>query len=152
MFVNHSGWTAEQGFFSYDIFIDEKREDYEIHYADGSVAKQNSPFHEVTRDWNYDGDVYTLLGAFFTKEGSGGEFWTPENMVSALIEAMEGERRHGAASVISIPGIELPEKENRPTLEYTIRQSERRAMHKDIERNRKMNILGIRPSNEPWAH
>lgn len=149
MYVNHSGWNAEFGSFSYDIFVDEKREDYEIHYKNGTVDKQNGPFEAVTADWNNDGDVYTQFGAWFRDENGRGSFWTPEQMVQALVDSMEGS--YGCSNVSHIPGITLPERDKRPSLSETIEQSERRAAAQESESNRKMDMLGIRPSGEPWA-
>lgn len=151
MYVNHSGWNIEHGSFSYNIYINEEKEDYEIHFVDGTVARQCSPFQEVTADWNCDGDRYTQFGAWFTEDGHNSEFWTPQDMVVCLIDAMNGDRSRGNATVKVIPGIELPPKEKRPKLDDRLRQTEQRRMHQDIELNRKMNTLGIRPHNEPWA-
>lgn len=149
MYVNHSGWNAEYGSFSYDVFVDEKREDYEIHYKNGTVDKQAGPFQEVTADWNNDGDVYTQFGAWFRDENGRGSFWTPEQLVMALIETLDGYTSY--TNVSHIPGITLPARDKRPALQDTIEQSERRAFHQEAERNRKMDMLGIRPPNEPWA-
>lgn len=146
MFVNHSGWNMEHGSFSYNIFVDEHREDYILHFSDGSKQYQRSPFATVTADWNHDGDIYSLFGAWFSENTSGcGEFWTPEQMVSELIDSLDPNRRQSGAHIVSIPGIEVPTPDKRPSLTDTIRQSENRAMHQDIEKNRKMNALGIRP-------
>ena len=151
MYVNHSGWNETQGFFNYDIFVDEKREDYELRFADGSKARQCSSFHNLTGDWNNDGDVYTQFGAFFTKDGRYSEFWTPENMVMALIEGREGDRSRDNSTVVEIPGVDIPEKNKRPKLEDKIRTSEARAMHRECEKNRAMKHLGIRSPGDPWA-
>lgn len=152
MFVNHSGWNSERGSFSYDIFVDERREDYALHFSDGKTKHQRSPFSEVTADWNHDGDVYTQFGAWFSERPNGnGEFWTPEDMVAELIDALDPDRRRSGAHIVSIPGIEVPTPDKRPSLTDKIRQSENRAMHQDIEKNRKMNALGIRGPGEPWA-
>lgn len=149
MYVEHSGWSLEKGAYSYQIFIDEKKTDYEIHFHNGSIAKQAGPFEYVTADWNNDGDVYTEFGASFISD-NGKSFWTPVEMVSALIAAREGEKPWGGASVKDIPGINLP-GEKHPGLDEQIKRSEQRAMHQEIERNQKMNALGIRGPGEPWA-
>ena len=146
MYVNHSGWNTEYGSFSYNIFVDEKREDYEIHYKNGTVDKQDGPFQEVTADWNNDDDVYTQFGAWFREANGRGSFWTPEQLVQALVDSMEG-----SSHVSHIPGITLPARDKRPSLEDTIAQSERRAAAQDADRNRKMDMLGIRPPNDPWV-
>ena len=156
MYVTHSGWNAQYGAFHYDLYIDENKTDYEILYKNGMIAKQTSPFHLETRDWNHDGDVYTLFGAQFQnyeKDGSraGSSFWTPEDMVRAQIDAMDESRTRYGNEVISIPGISVPSKENRPNLSEKLRNTEARCLAQDIERNRKMNAFGIRPPGEPWA-
>lgn len=151
MYVNHSGWNSVYGSFSYNIYINEEREDYEIHFVDGSIAKQCSPFQHVTADWNCDGDRYTQFGAWFTQDGHNSDFWTPEAMVCCLLDGMTGDRSRGNATVKAIPGINLPSKEKRPNLDDQLKRTEQRKMHQDMERNRKMNMLGIRSPNEPWA-
>ena len=156
MYVNHSGWNEKHGAFYYDIYINEYKTDYAIHYQNGMIAKQSTPFHVETRDWNHDGDVYPLFGAWFQcydKDGSfsGGHFWTPESMVAVLIEAMDNTRTRYGNEVVSIPGITLPEPGKRPNLNDHIRRTEARSMAQDVERNRKMKALGIRQPGEPWA-
>lgn len=47
MYVNHSGWSADIGSFSYDIYMDENKKDYEIRYADGSVDRQITPLRPL---------------------------------------------------------------------------------------------------------
>lgn len=156
MQVTHSGWNAQYGAFHYEVFVDENKTDYELHYKNGMIARQSSPFQEETRDWNHDDDVYTLFGAWFTcyePDGSfaGGDFWTPEDLVRAAIDCLNPEEIRYGNQVIAVPGIEVPRPDQRPNLEARLKQNERRALAQDIERNRKMNALGIRPSNEPWA-
>ena len=156
MKVNHSGWTEQSGAFDYDVFIDENKTDYELHYKNGMIARQSSPFQEETRDWNHDDDVYTQFGAWFScydPDGSfsGGSFWTPEDLVRAAVDCSDPAKIRYGNQVIAVPGIEVPRPDQRPKLDTRIAQNERRAMAQDIERNRKMNALGIRPPNEPWA-
>ena len=148
MYVNHSGWNEKHGAFYYDIYINEHKTDYEIHYQNGMIAKQSTPFHVETRDWNHDGDVYPLFGAWFQ---CCGHFWTPESMVAVLIEAMDNTRTRYGNEVVSIPGITLPEPGKRPNLNDHIRRTESKSMAQDAERNRKMKALGIRQPGEPWA-
>lgn len=107
MNVEYSGWKEDCGFFSFQIPVDETKEDYEIRLKNGSVFRQSSPFQAVTRDWNWDGDVYTRFGAYFAYDGGGGEFFTPEDMVSLVV--------HDGAE---IPGITDPFK--RPSLDEQI--------------------------------
>jgi len=160
--VTYSGWTSEHGSFHCDIYIDENKTDYEIHFGDGSVMYQSTPFHSVTADWNHDDDIYTEFGAFFNHKNEKGEFthgsfWTPAEMVRAVADAVEKlseGRQVYSNEVIRIPGIEIPMPEKRPSLENHLRnleREERRKDYQDIERNRKMSSLGIRGPGEPWA-
>lgn len=152
MYVNHSGWSEDIGSFSYDIYMDESKTDYEIHYADGSVDRQVTPFEAVTNDWNNDGDVYTMFGAYFEHDSTGWrQFMTPESMVMLLLASRFDPHRVNGPLATEIPGIDIPDRDKRPKLEQTIQESERRAFHRDAERNRKMDMLGIRPPNEPWV-
>lgn len=150
MYVNHSGWSQEYGPFNYNIFVDEKKTDYEIVYVDGKVCKQASPFEYLTADWNCDGDVYTQFGAYFDGRYAGRNFWTVEELVSACIEAIDKELLRGS-DVKEVTGIVIPPREKRQSLEESIRMSEQRAAHQEAERNRKMDMLGIRRPGEPWA-
>lgn len=155
MYVEYSGWTEKDGFFRYDIFVNEKKMDYELHYASGKVAKQNSPFTEETGDWNHDGDYYTLFGAWFRHEDEhgnflGGEFWSVEQMVRAVIDAKDPDNRFYGDHIVDIPGIEIPSSKNTQTLDDHLRHTEQRAAAQEAERNRKMDMLGIRPPNESW--
>lgn len=156
MYVNHSGWNEKDGFFNYNIFVDENKKDYEIHYKSGVILRQNGPFEVHTQDWNHDGDVYSLFGAYFDRYEPDGKcnsagFWTPEQMVSELIEGLEESSSSYYDKVVEIPGIELPGVGKRPSLESQIRESERHKMAQDIERNRKMDALGIRHPGDPWV-
>ncbi len=157
MLVNHSGRNERYGPFSYNVFVDEKRTDYEVRFASGKTLKQRTPFENFTYDWNNDGDVYEQFGAFFDLYDQKGEFvqrwgfWTPEDMVFALIEGMDEYKRQREDVVVSITGIQLPSPDKRPGIDAQIRQSEQRAMAQEVERNRKMAALGIRGPGEPWA-
>lgn len=116
MLVNYGGWNEKYGFFSFDIFVDETKRNYEIQYRDGTTRLQNSPFHTVTQDWNNDGDVYPLFGAYFAEFDSTGHFkgavfWTPEEMVHAVIDALDGE-----GGVAAIPGIDISVVEQKRNL------------------------------------
>lgn len=152
MHVNFSGWNEKHGAFSCDVYINERKEDYELHYSDGSIKRQCTPFEDISTDWNHDGDVYSQFGAWFTDPKDGrNEFWSVTEMVSALVDAMDPDSRHYGRYVVDIPGINIPLPQDRPRLDDRIRQSENRAMHQEAERNRKMDALGIRPPGEPWA-
>ena len=156
MYVEHSGWNNERGWFSDNIYFDENKQDYTIEFNDGIIKKQSSAFQNVTADWNHDGDVYTSFGAWFHEIDSagnlsGGEFWTPQDMVMAVIEAQDPNRPKYGNLVKTISGISLRSPEKKQSLNEQIKHSEGRALHQEVERNRKMDMLGIRPSNEPWA-
>ena len=150
MYVNYSGWNKKDGQFSYDVFIDENKQDYAIVYHDGFVSRQTSPFSPVTADWNHDGDVYTKFGAWFSSRfGTGNNFFTPEEIVLELVENRSKERFYGH-DIKEVVGITLPEP-SKPRLSDAILNSELRAMNQEAERNRKMKALGIRRPGEPWA-
>lgn len=157
MWIEHSGWNVDRGAFSYKVFVDENKLDYEMRFADGSISKQAGPFESITRDWNNDGDVYTQFGAWFDrieKDGSrnGRDFWTPEEMISMLIEGMDPDSmEYPCNKIVFISGIELPAKDKRPSLDERFKQTEKRAMHQEIEKNKKMKMVGARPAGEPWA-
>lgn len=112
MNVEYSGWREDCGFFCHKIYLDEKREDYEIHLKNGSVGRQVTPFQEFTYDWNHDDDVYPLFGAFF-EFGTGRDFLTPVDMVSLLLE-----------DKAEIPGMENPLK--KPTLDERLSRADSR--------------------------
>lgn len=157
MKIEHSGWSQEYGSFRYFIEINEKKTDYELHLKNGGIAKQDGPFRYVTHDWNCDGDVYTQFGAVFQYYDKNGKtdgrcFWTPEDMVRALIDARDKPDSYlSGGDVIAIPSVEIPARDKRPNLEDTLRVSERQAEAREIEKNIKMAALGIRHPGEPWA-
>ena len=156
MHVDYSGWNSESGSFSCKVHVDESRRDHAVHFANGSIARQSSEFQHVTNDWNHDGDVYSQYGAWFefrNSEGgfAGGEFFTPVDLVQFAADAMDPKASCIGPRPIKVEGIEIPLKRRHPNLSDRIAQTEARAMHQEAERNRKMNALGIRPSNEPWA-
>lgn len=150
MYVDYSGWTKEHGSFSCKIFIDEKKTDYEIVYGDGKVCKQVTPFEHVTADWNNDGDVYTDFGASFESRYAGRDFWSVVDLVYACAEALEKDHIRNS-DIKEVKGITIPPRDKRSSLEQTIRNSELRAANQEAERNRKMDMLGIRRPDEPWA-
>lgn len=150
MYVDYSGWSKEHGSFSCKIFIDEKKTDYEIEFGDGRIAKQLTPFEFITADWNNDGDVYTQFGASFESRHAGRDFWTVEELVWACADALDKETIRGS-EVKSVKGITVPPRDKRPSLDETIRRNELRAANQEAEKNRKMDMLGIRRPGEPWA-
>lgn len=96
MNIRYSGYRENYGTFDVLIPVDETRQDYEIQMKNGQIGRQVTPFQEATYDWNHDGDVYTLFGAWFDWNGSR-DFITPVDMVSMVIDADA-----------TIPGIEIP--------------------------------------------
>jgi hypothetical protein len=85
MILEHSGWSQERGCFCDKYYIDPTRTDHEIHWKDGRICKQITPFESVTRDWNYDGDVYTEFGAMFEGRYSR-EWWTPHHLLGLVVD------------------------------------------------------------------
>ena len=86
MQLEHSGWSKERGHFCDKYSIDTTRTDYEIHWKDGRVCKQISPFQIVEADWNCDGDVYEEFGATFESRYGGREWWTVYHLLSLMID------------------------------------------------------------------
>lgn len=85
MQLTHEGWSQERGWFQDKYNIDTKRTDHEIHWKNGQVCKQLTPFEDVERDWNYDGDIYSEFGAHFEGKYST-EWWTPHHLLGLVIE------------------------------------------------------------------
>lgn len=86
MILEHSGWSEERGYFCDKYEIDTNRTDYEIHWNDGKVCKQVSPFQIVEADWNCDGDVYEEFGANFESRYAGREWWTLYHLLSLVVD------------------------------------------------------------------
>ena len=85
MQLTHEGWSQERGWFCDKYEIDTTRTDHEIHYKNGKICKQLTPFETVTRDWNNDDDVYPEFGAMF--EGIYGiAWWTPYHLLSLVLD------------------------------------------------------------------
>ena len=108
MYVDYSGWSEEKGYFLYTFFINEAATDYEIHYENGFVAKQTSDFTTYTYDWNHDGDVYSMFGAWFESRHGGNDFFTPEELVNALVDSVMGEDLGCNDRMEFIKGIDFP--------------------------------------------
>lgn len=156
MIVNYSGWNQKLGPFYFDIPFDEKKENFEIHFKSGDIGRQSTPFDVYTGDWNHDGDVYAQFGAWFdylspSGEFQRGSFWTPEALVRAALDARDPTAAVSGDHVIKVVGVEVPPLHKKHSIDDQIRENEQRAMYRDIDRNRKMKILGIRPPGEPWA-
>lgn len=86
MTLEHSGWNEERGFFRDLYKFDKNKTDYVIKHNNGTVAKQTHPFQEITRDWNCDNDIYTLFVAGFEGKHGGTDWYTPENLLSMILE------------------------------------------------------------------
>ena len=157
MKVNYSGWAEKYGSYKYTVPFDELRTDYEVKFDNGQILRQCGCFEHVTADWNCDGDIYTEFGANFVRydaDGiarSGREFWTPNDLVAELIDGLFGDDWPPRDRVVSISGITVHPPKVLPSLEEQLVRSERRQMAQDIEKNRKMNALGVRGPGEPWA-
>ena len=85
MIIENSGWSQERGWYCDKYEIDTTREDHEIHWRNGKVCKQLTPFESVERDWNCDGDVYAEFGAMF--DGIYGREWhTPQGLLGIMLD------------------------------------------------------------------
>ena len=156
MFVEYSGWTEELGAFCCKISFDETKTDFAVHFENGSVARQSGDFHNHTADWNHDGDIYSQFGAWFdyydvNGKFTGGEFLTPVDLVRLALDARDPNCSCIGPRPTKVDGIVLPLPPRHQSLNDRIAQTENRAMHREAERNRKMNSLGIRHPGEPWA-
>lgn len=157
MKIAYSGWSEKYGSYKYNIPFDESRKDFEICFQSGQVLRQCSEFQHVTADWNCDGDVYTQFGANFKRFNSDGsarsgrEFWTPGDLVAELIDGLYGDDWPKRDRVVSISGITVHPPQALSSLEEQIVRSERQQLAKDVEKNRKMNALGVCGPGEPWA-
>lgn len=156
MKVNHSGWREDIGPFEYDVEVDERKSDHVITYQSGRIARQMDKFDYHTYDWNCDGDVYTQFGAFFgifRADGSsaGRVFLTVEDIVFDLVKGVNGDTFGVDDPCVSVTGIHIEPLNKRVSLDEQIKTTERQQMFRDIEKNKRMASLGIRPNNEPWA-
>ena len=86
MQITHSGWSQERGCFKDKYEIDTTRTDHEIHWKNGKVCKQVSPFQTVEADWNCDGDVYEEFGANFESIYAGRDWHTLEGLLCLVLE------------------------------------------------------------------
>ena len=79
--------SQERGFFCDKYEIDTTRTDHEIHWKNGMVCKQTTPFRTVEADWNCDGDIYSEFGANFEgKWGYGRDWYTPQNLLDLVLD------------------------------------------------------------------
>ena len=86
MIIENSGWSQERGWYCDKYFFDETKTDHEIHWKNGKICKQESPFQRVTADWNCDGDVYSEFGANFESKYAGREWHTPQGLLSLMLD------------------------------------------------------------------
>lgn len=86
MQLTHEGWSQERGWFQEKYNIDTKRTDHEIHWKNGKVCKQTTPFQVVGADWNNDGDWYEEFGANFESPYAGKDWYTPQGLLSLILE------------------------------------------------------------------
>ena len=87
MQLTHEGWSQERGFFCDKYNIDTTRTDHEIHWKNGTVCKQVTPFQVVCADWNNDNEWYEEFGAYFeSKWGAGLDWYTPQNLLGLMLD------------------------------------------------------------------
>ncbi len=84
MKIHHQGWNETVGAFNCDVEINEARSDYEIHFPDGTVFYQQTPFQSLPADWEQNGEPYSVFGAFFIQNGIK-EFFTPLELASLAL-------------------------------------------------------------------
>lgn len=101
MKIHHQGWNETVGLFNSDVTIDENKQDHEIHFSNGVVFRQQTPFRDLTIDWDQTGDPYSKTGAFFSFDGAQ-EFFTPVELAAL---ALNGYAR--------IPGIQIEPHQDR---------------------------------------
>ena len=124
MKIHHQGWNEIVGTFNCDVTVDVTKTDYQIFFPDGSVSHQQTPFEELTADWDQNGKPYSKIGAFFDCGGEENEFFTPLELASLAL--------NGYAD---IPGLQIEDRH--PALDDRIRAASRRAtalseIHKHI--------------------
>lgn len=86
MQLTHEGWSQERGWFQDKYNIDITRTDHEIHWKNGKVCKQTTPFQVVGADWNNDGDWYEEFGANFESPYAGKDWYTPQGLLSLMLD------------------------------------------------------------------
>lgn len=77
-------WDYEKGF-SKKIFKLDDTKRIKIIIDNEVYAIQEDDFITIEKDWNCDGDVYELYGAYFKINGFS-DFITPEGIVSMITE------------------------------------------------------------------
>lgn len=87
MQLTHEGWSQDRGWFCDKYNIDTTRTDHEIHWKNGKVCRQLSPFEIVTTDWNNDSEIYSEFGANFESQwGVGRDWYTPQNLLGLVLD------------------------------------------------------------------
>lgn len=86
MIIEYSGWSEERRWFSDKYNIDTTRTDHEIHWKNGRVSKQVTPFEVVEADWNNDGDWYKEFGANFEGFYGGRDWYTPQGLLHLVLD------------------------------------------------------------------
>ena len=77
-------WNHEKGFTKKVYKLNDKKK-IKIIIDDEVYALQEDYFTTVEKDWNCDGDIYALFGAYFNIGGFS-NFLTPEDIVSMITE------------------------------------------------------------------
>lgn len=82
MIVEYSGWDEEKGFFYEEYRV---RESGLVIIENQKRYRQLEAFQVIEKDWNNDGDVYTLYVALF--EGPFRPvYYTGEDLVSFIVD------------------------------------------------------------------
>lgn len=120
MKLHLQGWNDKVGAYNCEVILNEKKEDHEILFPNGTLAKQLTPFNSITEDWDMDGRPFARLGAWFDYQGER-EFFTPWEMATLALEGYAEVR-----------GITI--RDRQPDLESRILAANRRAKaQKDIQ-------------------
>ncbi len=84
MKVHQQGWNEAVGVFNCDVTIDEAKLDYEIHFTNGTICRQQTPFEQHVLRQEPDGELEQKIGAFFDYRGNR-ELFTPAEMASLAL-------------------------------------------------------------------
>ena len=77
-------WNHEKGFARKIYKLNDEKK-IKIIIDNEVFAFQEDDFTTIEKDWNCDGDIYELFGAYFNMDGYS-NFLTPEDIVSLIIE------------------------------------------------------------------
>lgn len=100
MKIHHAGWNETVGAFNCDATINVDKCDYEIHFTNGSVFRQETPFDDLVTEFDQNDTAHPRFGAFFSHNGAT-EFFTPLELVALV-----------ANGYATIPGIQLEHKQS----------------------------------------